>query len=549
MAWSLFPRALGAVFLISFLSASTQLLGLVGSRGLEPAAFLFAAIKRDLDPLRRALYFPSLFLISTADWFLMAVCLAGVAASAAIVVGGGTFSPYLFLTVWICWLSIQVSNPTLFSFPWDLLVTECAFFGALLPAGGGTPLPAVQFYFNWLLFRVMFGMGLTRFRERGPTERNLTYIFHFLQWQPKPTPVAAALRRLPMWCHRLAYGFLFWTEVLMPLAMFGPPWLRTVAGASFVLLQLGIWATGNYGTFNVLTIVLCLPLLAPLPPVGELLRFGPSGFETSVTIGILLHTVAGLPSVFIFNFWSGSLWLFQRDALRETSLAWILRPLAAALRVIAPFRVLNSYGVFRYQSVYVEDRLVVRLQGTADGFAWRDYEPRFLTSQEGTRPPFFAPHHPRLDHFLFYGLCEDTSFKVFMLMACNPYYFDPFCLTEKLVQKLLRADAVALSFFRANPFPDGRPIAVRYALYRYRFTAPAERRATGRWWESECLGASEAIGLTDVDASTGIRPTYDRFIAATQSRGTFTVREFVDPRTGTAVPMHLHTIRRHVTVA
>ena len=37
-------------------------------------------------------------------------------------------------------------------------------------------------------------------------------------------------------------------------------------------------------------------------------------------------------------------------------------------------------------------------------------------------------------------------------------------------------------------FPDGPPAHVRAELYHYRFTSPAERRATGQWWVRHLLG-------------------------------------------------------------
>ncbi len=552
LIWGVFARSIGLALTLNFISVIPQILSLVGARGLEPAKWLFQAVKRDLNPLLRFLRFPSLFLIHSGDRTLLLVSYAGLAASLGIVVGLGAATPYLFLTAWVCWLSIQISNPTLFSFPWDLLLSECAFFGIFLPPlvqlpdlrSQGVPLAAAQFYFSWLLFRVIFGMGLTRFKKRGETERDHTYIFHFLQWQPMPTRIAYYARALPLWFHKLSFAFLFWAEVVAALAIFGSPEFRALALVSIALLQLGIWATGNYGTFNLLSLILCIPLCLPIPSVGAIFHLGPPSVATVLTALLAVHFLASFPSVFIANFWTGSLWLYQRQALQESDVGRLLRPLAAFLRFFAPFRLVNSYGVFRHQEIYVRDRLIVRLQGSLDGKTWRDYEPRFLSSQENRKPRFFAPYHPRMDHFLFYGLCEPHSLKMFMFMACNPYYFHPFCLSEKLVQKLLRADPVAIGFFRSNPFPEGQPEFIRYGLFKYQFTTPSEKTATGNWWKTELLGTSDPISRMAVDEGAGIRETYDRFISETQSRGTFNVREFLDPRSGERVPMHLHCVRR-----
>lgn len=527
IVWEIFTRSLGGIAVVHFLSISHQILPLIGSKGLEPAHLLFKAIRRDLHPVLRVLRFPSVFLLNCSDGFIRFVCYAGLAASLGVVVGGLGVAPPLFLMAWVCWLSIQTANPTVFSFPWDLLLSECLFFAAFLPRA------AFAFYFNWLLFRVIFGMGFTRFRRLGETERELTYIYHFYQWQPMPTPVAYYLRVFPMWFHKLAFVFLFFAEVVVVFGIFGSPSMRIIAATFIVLLQLGIWMTGNYGTFNVLTLALCVPLMLPLADVRDVLS-GP----------MLLLLLLTLPSFLIANFWTGTVWLYQRKSLKETKLRLLLQPVAAILRFIAPFRLLNSYGVFRYQEVYIRDRLIMRLQGTADGVTWHDYETKFLSGRENQRPLFFAPYHPRLDHYLFYGLCEPHSLKFFTLMACNPYYYHSFCLTEKLVQKLLQNDASALSMFAANPFPDKPPAYIRYALYKYNFTSLQEKTRTGNWWKAELLGASDGIGPLDLKQDEGIRPSYDRFVSETLSRGAFKEREFVDPATGRRVLIHLHTVRR-----
>jgi hypothetical protein len=56
-----------------------------------------------------------------------------------------------------------------------------------------------------------------------------------------------------------------------------------------------------------------------------------------------------------------------------------------------------------------------------------------------------------------------------------------FCL------RLLEGSPPVLSLLAENPFPAAPPRQVRAMLYDYRFTTPAERRATGNWWKRESL--------------------------------------------------------------
>ncbi len=45
-----------------------------------------------------------------------------------------------------------------------------------------------------------------------------------------------------------------------------------------------------------------------------------------------------------------------------------------------------------------------------------------------------------------------------------------------------------LGLLRANPFPEAPPRYLRAVVYRYHFTDPAVRGATGAWWRREPLG-------------------------------------------------------------
>ena len=56
-------------------------------------------------------------------------------------------------------------------------------------------------------------------------------------------------------------GFVFWAELVSPFLVFGPRRPRMLAFWTLVPLQALIAATGNYGFFNALAIVLCLSLV------------------------------------------------------------------------------------------------------------------------------------------------------------------------------------------------------------------------------------------------------------------------------------------------
>ena len=58
-----------------------------------------------------------------------------------------------------------------------------------------------------------------------------------------------------------------------------------------------------------------------------------------------------------------------------------------------------------------------------------------------------------------------------------------------LLARLLEGSPPVLALLEKNPFPERPPKMIRTMLYRYRFTTFEERRATGRWWKRELLGA------------------------------------------------------------
>jgi lipase maturation factor 1 len=55
--------------------------------------------------------------------------------------------------------------------------------------------------------------------------------------------------------------------------------------------------------------------------------------------------------------------------------------------------------------------------------------------------------------------------------------------------RLLEGQPEVLGLIGHNPFPDAPPHYVRALVYDYRFTTPAERRATGHWWKRELHGS------------------------------------------------------------
>jgi hypothetical protein len=244
------------------------------------------------------------------------------------------------------------------------------------------------------------------------------------------------------------------------------------AALLLILLQCVISLTGNYCYFNLLSICLCLLLfddgvwprrlrgwLGPPegPPAAErepaprrLFRPWPWWFLGPVAAFLLPLSALALASS------------YEGTARRPQFLAKVYE-------AVAPFRSINSYGLFRNMTT---SRPEIVVEGSDDGKVWKAYEFRHKPGDLARQPRFVAPHQPRLDWQMWFAALGSRSER---------YWFAMFCL------RLLEGSPPVLSLLAENPFPAAPPRQVRAMLYDYRFTTPAERRATGNWWKRESL--------------------------------------------------------------
>ena len=105
------------------------------------------------------------------------------------------------------------------------------------------------------------------------------------------------------------------------------------------------------------------------------------------------------------------------------------------------------------------------------------FQPQYLRHKPGDvyrAPDLVAPHQPRVDFQLwFYGLRFDGR---------QPAY------VSTLLERLCEAPPAVQSLF-ASPLPP-HPAAVRIVYWRYTFSSPAAKRATGAWWQRERIAAT-----------------------------------------------------------
>ncbi len=471
-AW-LYLRVLAVVFGIAFVSLGAQIQGLVGSQGILPVASTLRLMAEHAGPgLGRYWQFPTLCWITSGDWFLSGLCVAGIALSVVLALG---FAPVpCLLLLWAAYLSLTTVCPVFLWFQWDGLLLEASFLAMFLapwalwprPRGHGSPARGAVWSVRWLLFRLLFASAAVKLTSGDASWRDLTALRYHFETQPLPTWLAWYAHQLPLWFQRASAGVTFLVEGLVPFLIFAPRRARFVAAAIIATHQLLIAATGNYGFFNGLTLALCVLLLDdgvwPRAWVERLRGKGESG---------LVPRGAGWPS-WIRRPVLISVFLLSLVPLCEAvgaKVAW-LGPFPRAYQLVEPFRTVNGYGLF---AVVTKERPEILIEGSRDGVDWKDYEFRYKPGDPSRRPGFVAPHQPRLDWQMWFAALSDYRNEAWLARFCE-------CL--------LRNSAPVMKLLRANPFVDAPPRYIRAVVYRYRFTDATTRRATGAWWRREPLG-------------------------------------------------------------
>jgi hypothetical protein len=137
---------------------------------------------------------------------------------------------------------------------------------------------------------------------------------------------------------------------------------------------------------------------------------------------------------------------------------------------VEPFRIVNSYGLFR---VMTKDRREIVIEGSADGIDWRPYEFKWKPGEVKRPPGWCAPHQPRLDWQMWFAALGSPQ--------QNPWFL-------RLVMCLLEGKSDVVKLLEQNPFPTAPPRYIRATFYRYRFTTANERGQSGAWWKREELG-------------------------------------------------------------
>lgn len=442
---------IGICYLIAFVSLGVQIRGLIGSDGIMPANSLLTAAKAQLGGAR-FLLFPSIAWLSSSDWALSAYCWLGGLASLGLVLGMAA-GPCAFFC-WFLYLSLSCIGSDFMSFQWDALLLEAGLLACFLAPWrkNAAPSRGALWLMRLLLFKLMLQSGLVKIFSGDPSWRNLTALTYHYWTQPLPTPLAWYAERLPLWAHKVTCLFVFCIELVAPMLILFPRRARAAGAAAIAALMLGIAATGNYGFFNLLTIILCLSCLDD--------RFFPPGEQRpprSAAPKARTWSIAVLSVIFLTT-----------GFFETLSIAGVVPPVPvrALISAVSPLRSFNSYGLF---AVMTRSRSEIAIEVSSDGREWLEWPFLYKPGAPHHAPPFVAPHLPRLDWQCWFAALGETS--------DSPWF-------GNLIFRLLEGSPSVTRLLGPSPLGGAPPLNARAIRYETTFSS----RGSKDWWTRERRG-------------------------------------------------------------
>jgi hypothetical protein len=443
----IFIRLVSLVFLFAFIDSVLQFNYLIGENGCAPVRdFLNTA--HSLYGSRAFFKFPGLFWISSTNLFISCVFILGIISSLLSVLG---ISVSLNLLIsFICWLSVVNSGSDFFIYIWDTLLLEAGFIAFLVSfVNHSTKYDRLIFFLLWLLaFRLWFSMGLVTLLYNSTVGMNASFMKFFFQNQPMPTNAAFFMYHLPASVQGFLSAILVVVEVIFPLLIFINRF-RAVVFVAFFIFSILTEICGNYAWFNILTVIVCIPLLVntslgekisariariPLKRINWDLRLNSRIVLSLIYFQIFLQI---LFLIFLF-FPIGNRYLnflnYYNYAPEFTS--WVEKStvnkvITFPIYVGSNFKLANPYGVFKGIPVKRWEIEFERCKDTLDANGERvkyHYKPGMSDGSS-----YFAPHFPRLEQQLFYESQHGSFYRHY-----TP--FDPgfsnICWTKGFISRL-----------------------------------------------------------------------------------------------------------------
>ncbi len=129
---SILLRGLGVAYLSAFASLGVQLGGLIGSRGILPAADYLDGLRGMVGRVSPWLVWrvPTVFWLDASDRVLEVICWGGAGLGVLLILG--ILPGACLVLAWLFYLSLMVVGRDFLSFQWDILLLESGLLAMLL---------------------------------------------------------------------------------------------------------------------------------------------------------------------------------------------------------------------------------------------------------------------------------------------------------------------------------------------------------------------------------------------------------------------------------
>ena len=455
VSW-LFLRGLGIIYFAAFASLALQIEGLIGSDGILPISAKLRTLEA-LPAFDRYRLFPTLFWLDSSNSALDLICYSGLVAATLLTLNLGTRTS--LVGCYLLYLSLVTAGQDFTVFQWDGFLLEAGFLGILLTWGSGI----IIFLYRWLIARFMLMAGIVKLASGDSSWANLSALnYHFLT-QPLPAPLAYYAYFLPAWFHRLCVAGVFFIELVVPFFVFFPRRFRLFAAWSFITLQFSIIATGNYGFFNLLTILICLFLFEDRDIAKILPKDLPEKISSRKPYpGKIANVFAGTWTFLVFFMAATHTWIYHAHKLPAA-------PVYSLIKTFSAFAVINNYGPF---AIMTTIRKEIIIEGSSDGQHWLEYSFKYKPDRLNKPLSHNIPHQPRLDWQMWFAA---------LVAPEKPFWL------QRFQDQLQLGSPAVLALLAYNPFPENPPKYLRSHLYQYTYTTPDQRSITGQAWQRHSL--------------------------------------------------------------
>lgn len=357
----LFFKSLSIVFFIAFSSVLWQL-SLVSENGLIPFKE-FACLTFNLEGYKSIFNYPSIFWISQSNVFISIVLVISILLSIVSIF----WKPKVisFFLMWFSYLSIVTFGRDLFQFPWDTFLVEIGFLAifAVYFVSNLNRLPyLINIAFLILFFRQWFSMGMTKLVYSDFSWYDFSFMKYYWINQPSPTPLAFYMYQTPVFLQQIFTFLVLVFELLIPaLIIFGRKG-KIISFFLSLIISCAIQINGNFGFFNLLTIILgfwCLDdkffgkvRLQEIPKISSINK----GMFSTLSLGIITLIIS-------INLMYISFWIIDEKTQKHPAnfLNYYIpkkeSKMSFLFEFISNFRLVSPHGVFKgipHERIHIE---------------------------------------------------------------------------------------------------------------------------------------------------------------------------------------------------